>query len=87
VKLTGLREQFTVPLITDVQAQQYARAYILHMIGTQLFLDYSKNKIYLRWLPLSEDFDICGAMSMGRCCASLFVQVSSLSFYDTDYTV
>ena len=48
VKLTWLHEQFTVPPITDVEAQQHTRAYILHMIGTQLFPDYSKNKIYLR---------------------------------------
>ena len=46
-----------------VEAQQHARAYILHMIGTQLFPDYSKNKVYLRWLSLLEDFDVCGAMS------------------------
>jgi len=65
VKLTWLREQFIVPLITDVEAQQHACAYIFHMIGTQLFPDYSKNKVYLRWLPLLEDFDICGAMSWG----------------------
>jgi len=48
VKLIWLREQFTVPPITDMEAQQHAHAYILHMIGTQLFPDYSKNKVYLR---------------------------------------
>ena len=35
------------------------------MISTQLFSDYSKNKVYRRWLPLLEDFDVCGAMSWG----------------------
>ena len=63
VKLTWLREQFTEPPITDVEAQQYARAYILHMIGTRLFPNYSKNKVHLRLLPLLKDFDVCGTMS------------------------
>jgi len=62
VKLTWLRKQFIVPPIIDVEAQQHACAYILHMIDTQLFPDYSKNKVYLRWLPLFEDFDVCGVM-------------------------
>ena len=50
---------------TDVYVQHHARAYILHMIFTQLFLDYSKKKVYVRWVTLLEDFDICGAMSWG----------------------
>ncbi|XP_020245112.1 serine/threonine-protein phosphatase 7 long form homolog [Asparagus officinalis] len=45
--------------------QQYARAYILHMIGTLLFPDSSKHKVHLRWLPLLEDFDVCGTLSWG----------------------
>ena len=44
VKLTWLCEQFTVPLIIIVEAQQHARAYIFHMIDTQLFSDYSKKQ-------------------------------------------
>jgi len=65
VKLTRLHKQFIVSLITNVKARQHARTYILHMTSTQLFSDYSKNKVYLRWLPLLEDFDVCGAMSWG----------------------
>jgi len=34
-------------------------------ISTQLFPDYSKHKVYLRWLPLLEDFSVCGAISWG----------------------
>ena len=68
VKLTWLREQFTIPLITYVETQQHARAYILHMIDTQLFSDYSKNKVFLDWLPILEDFDVCGAMSWVALC-------------------
>ena len=40
-------------------------AYILHMFGTRLFLDTTTNKVHLRWLPLLEDLDVCGAMSWG----------------------
>ena len=47
LKLIWLREQFLVEPLTNVQAQQYARAYILHMIGTMLFPGYSTNRIYL----------------------------------------
>jgi len=52
--------------VTYEQAQQHAHAYIFHLIDTQMFLDYSTNKVYLRWLPLLEDFDACGALSWGR---------------------
>ena len=65
LKLTWFRKQFLVDLLTDMQAQQHACAYIIHMIGTTLFLDYSTNMVYLRWLPLLEDFDVYGAMSWG----------------------
>ena len=56
VKLTWLREQFTVPPITDVEAQQHGRAYILHMIDTQLFPDTPRIRYisdgYLCWRTL-----------------------------------
>jgi len=84
VKLTWLRKQFTVPPITDVEAQQYALAYMLHMIDTQLFPDYSKNKVYLRWLPLLEDFDVCEAMSWGNAVlAYLYRSLYSISMMQT----
>ena len=66
LKLMWLCEQLLMNLLIDVQAQQHACAYILHMIDTTLFLDYFTNKVYLRWLPLLEDFDACGAMSWGH---------------------
>ena len=65
MKLTRLREEFSMVSVTREQSQQHIRAYILHLIGTQLFLDYSTNKIYLRWLLLLEDFDACRALSWG----------------------
>ena len=48
VKLTWLREQFTVPPITDVEAQQHARAYILydrHSVVPRLLQEQGISKI------------------------------------------
>jgi len=59
LNLMWLYEQFLMNPLTDVQAQQHACAYILHMIDTTFFLDYSTNMAYLKWLPLLEDFDAC----------------------------
>jgi len=42
-----------------------AFSYIFNMIGTTFFPDYSTNMVYLRLLPLFEDFDACGTMSWG----------------------
>ena len=46
-KLTWLRKQFIKDQLTDVQTQQHSRAYILNMIDTTMFPNYSMNKIYL----------------------------------------
>ncbi|XP_020253581.1 serine/threonine-protein phosphatase 7 long form homolog [Asparagus officinalis] len=37
----------------------------MHMIGTILFPDSSKDKVHARWLPLLEDLDVCGTKSWG----------------------
>jgi len=71
VKLTWLCEEFSVFPVTEKQAQQHARAYILHLISTQLFPDYSTNKVYIRWLPLLKDFDACGDLSWGSAVLAL----------------
>ena len=65
LKLMWLCEQFLMNLLIDVQAQQHARACILHMIDTTLFSSHSTNMVYLRWLPILEDCDACGAMPWG----------------------
>ena len=65
LKLTWFRKQFLMDPLTDVQTQQHARAYILYMIETTLFSNYSTNMTYLKWWPLLEDFDACGVMSWG----------------------
>jgi len=46
-----------------VTAYQFARGYILNMIDTILFQDYSMNMVQVKWLPLLEDFDARSAMS------------------------
>ena len=51
--------------LTNLHAQQHAHDYILHMIDTTLFLDYSTNKVHLKWLPLLEDFDAYGDIPWG----------------------
>ncbi|XP_020254351.1 serine/threonine-protein phosphatase 7 long form homolog [Asparagus officinalis] len=68
IKLKWLRETFSVPLPVDapqILVDQHARAYIMHMIGTILFPDSSKDKVHARWLPLLEDLDVCGTKSWG----------------------
>ena len=51
--------------LEDIEVEQFARAYILHMFGTHLFSDTSTNKVHLRWLPFLEDLDVCGTISWG----------------------
>ncbi|RYR78430.1 hypothetical protein Ahy_A01g003236 [Arachis hypogaea] len=35
----------------DETVRRYARAYIMMLLGTQLFGDKSGNRIHIRWLP------------------------------------
>ncbi|XP_020272039.1 protein MAIN-LIKE 1-like [Asparagus officinalis] len=68
IKLKWLRETFSVSLPVDasqILVDQHARAYIIHIIGTILFPDSSKDKVHARWLPLLEDLDTCGTKSWG----------------------
>ena len=47
LKLIWLCQQFTKGPMIDLQAQQRARGYILNMLGTTMFSDYSTNRIYV----------------------------------------
>ena len=87
VKLIWYHEQFTVPPTTYMQDQQHAHTYIFHMIITQLFSDYSKNKVYIRWLPLLEDFNVCDTMLWNSVVLDYLYSSFLLSFYDADLTV
>jgi len=33
--------------LTDMEVEQYARSYLMHMFGTCLFSDSTTNKVYL----------------------------------------
>lgn len=68
VKLNWLRDTFMHPLPDDatvVEVERVARAYMLHMIGTLLFPDLSKNRVSLRWLIKIENIDFAGQISWG----------------------
>jgi len=66
--LQWLHDEFTVvtKYLEDIEAEQFARAYIMHMFGTCLFSDTTTNKVHLRWLLNLDDLDVCGAMSWGN---------------------
>ncbi|RYQ88046.1 hypothetical protein Ahy_B09g095488 isoform A [Arachis hypogaea] len=43
----------------------YARAYIMMLLSTQLFMDKSANRVHLRWLPFVARLDDMGNYSWG----------------------
>ncbi|QHN92750.1 serine/threonine-protein phosphatase 7 long form homolog [Arachis hypogaea] len=45
--------------------RQYARYYIMLLIGGYLMIDKSNNLVYVRWLPLLRDFAECKGLSWG----------------------
>ncbi|XP_020270679.1 protein MAIN-LIKE 2-like [Asparagus officinalis] len=68
MRLKWLKENFSHLLLADATQEvieRHTHAYILHMTGTILFPDSSKDKIHLRWLSIIEDLDICGTLSWG----------------------
>ncbi|MFQ6624159.1 hypothetical protein Gotur_003471 [Gossypium turneri] len=50
---------------TEVEKIQYARAYILEMIGGYLMPDLSRNLVHLMWLLKLVDFRAAGEFSLG----------------------
>ncbi|KAF7822032.1 serine/threonine-protein phosphatase 7 long form-like protein [Senna tora] len=50
---------------TEVEVQQFARAYILRLIGGMLMVDYSSHYVYLMYLPLLGDLQQAGTYSWG----------------------
>ena len=53
VKATWLEEQFSNPFLadaTEVLVQQYARFYILGMLGGTLFMDKSSERVSIMYL-------------------------------------
>ncbi|MED6198041.1 hypothetical protein PIB30_062385 [Stylosanthes scabra] len=49
--------------------RQFARRYILLMIGCWLISDKSNNMVSVRWIPLLEDFDAYKKLSWGSAAA------------------
>ncbi|XP_020992681.2 serine/threonine-protein phosphatase 7 long form homolog [Arachis duranensis] len=46
--------------------RRFARAYIMMLLGTQLFADKSGNRIHIRWLPFVARLEEMGAIVGGR---------------------
>ncbi|RYR20517.1 hypothetical protein Ahy_B03g065686 [Arachis hypogaea] len=49
----------------DDTVRRYARAYIMMLLGTQLFADKSGNRIHIRWLPYVARLEELGTYSWG----------------------
>ena len=67
LSMTWLSETFNVlpDDANEVIVQQYARAYILEMLGGSVFADTSRDKVHFLWLMFLEDFNTAGEYSWG----------------------
>ncbi|KAF7814642.1 serine/threonine-protein phosphatase 7 long form-like protein [Senna tora] len=67
LSLAWLAENFTdlAEDANDAQVQQFARAYILRLIGGYLMPDKSSRNVYLMYLPLLNSFEEAGKLSWG----------------------
>ncbi|RYR51326.1 hypothetical protein Ahy_A06g026345 [Arachis hypogaea] len=65
LKLTWLRDRVRqMPQADDPEIlRQYARCFILLLIGRYLMTNKSNNLVHLRWLPLLQDFQRCLGLS------------------------
>lgn len=68
---------------SDVTVQQFARAYILRLIGGLVLVDKSSRFVHLVYLPMLEDFQVAGSYSWGSAClAFLYREMCKASDYD-----
>ncbi|KAG8499494.1 hypothetical protein CXB51_005955 [Gossypium anomalum] len=67
IEMGWLRDTFPEPDndSTELERIQYARVYILEMIGGYLMPDLSRNLVHLRWLLKLVDFRAAGELSWG----------------------
>ncbi|KAG8503545.1 hypothetical protein CXB51_001488 [Gossypium anomalum] len=67
IEMRWLRDTFPEPDndSTELERIQYARAYILEMIGGYLMPDLLRNLVHLRWLLKLVDFRAAGKLSWG----------------------
>ncbi|RYR55612.1 hypothetical protein Ahy_A06g030793 isoform A [Arachis hypogaea] len=49
----------------EEMVRRFARAYIMMLLGTQLFADKSGNRIHIRWLPFVARLEEMGGYSWG----------------------
>ncbi|RYR15276.1 hypothetical protein Ahy_B04g072000 [Arachis hypogaea] len=63
---------------------QYARCYILYLLGGVLLPDKANNTVHVRYLPLLADFDAISTYSWGSACICWLYRAMCLA---TDYTV
>ncbi|XP_027368218.1 protein MAIN-LIKE 2-like [Abrus precatorius] len=50
---------------SPMQITRFARAYILRLIGGFILADHSSSRVFVRYLPLLEDFELTGQYSWG----------------------
>ncbi|QHO01436.1 uncharacterized protein DS421_13g415050 [Arachis hypogaea] len=67
VHFTWFHERFRVLPVdaSEEIVRIYARAYIMMLLSTQLFMDKSANRVHLRWLPFVARLDDMGSYSWG----------------------
>ncbi|RYR33863.1 hypothetical protein Ahy_A10g048519 [Arachis hypogaea] len=63
---------------------QYARCYILYLLGGMLLPDKANNTVHVCYLPLLADFDVISTYSWGSACLCCLYPAMCLA---TDYTV
>ncbi|RYR42068.1 hypothetical protein Ahy_A08g038515 [Arachis hypogaea] len=68
LKVTWLRDRLR-QMLSDTSdpdtLRQYARFYIMLMIGGYLLSNKSNNTVHLRWMPFLDDFERCRRLSCG----------------------
>ncbi|RYR46699.1 hypothetical protein Ahy_A07g032481 [Arachis hypogaea] len=53
--------------------RRYTRAYIMMLLGTQLFADKFGNHVYIRWLPYVARFEEMGGYSWGSAALEMYL--------------
>ncbi|QHO36373.1 uncharacterized protein DS421_9g283280 [Arachis hypogaea] len=86
IKLKWLRTRLQqMPLeLDDNGLMQYARCYILDLLGGVLLPDKANNTVHVRYLPLLADFDAIGTYSWGSAVLCWLYRSMCLA---TDYSV
>ncbi|RYR34808.1 hypothetical protein Ahy_A10g049846 [Arachis hypogaea] len=76
-------QQMPLDAVDDVMIQ-YARCYIMYLLGVVLLPDKANNIVHVRYLPLLADFDAISSYSWGSACLCWLYRAMCLA---TDYTV